>query len=68
MHPYSYILFSSNGVSMKNVLGCISSDSVIIPTTLVCVLFGHTIPTYFFNLFLYCLCSFLSSMSLRGVV
>ena len=24
---------------------------VIIPTTLVCVLFGPTIPTYFFNLF-----------------
>ena len=34
---------------MKSVKGCISS--VIIPTTLVCVLFGLTIPTYFFNLF-----------------
>ena len=47
MHPY--ILFSSNGVSMKNVQGCISS--FIIPTLLVCVLFGPTIPTYVFNLF-----------------
>ena len=45
MHPY--ILFSSNVVSMKNVWGCISS--VIIPTTLVYILFGPTIPTYTFQ-------------------
>ena len=41
MHPYTFF------IETLLKIGCISS--VIIPTTLVCVLFGPTIPTYFFN-------------------
>ena len=39
MHPYT---FRRNPVTNK-MLGCIAS--IIIPTTLVCVLFGPAIPT-----------------------
>ena len=61
IHPYTFFvetllqftLAPQQIMYMKNVYGCISS--VTVPTTLVCVLFGPTIPTYmyFFNCFLY---------------
>ena len=46
MHPYT---FFTETLLLENKKGCILS--VIIPTTLICVLFGPTIPTYSFNLF-----------------
>ena len=45
MHPYTFFIET---LLLENWMqGCILS--VIIPTTLVCVLFGPTIPTCFFN-------------------
>ena len=46
IHPYTFF----ETLLLENCMQrCISS--VIVPTTLVCVLFGPTIPIYFFNLF-----------------
>ena len=72
MHPY--ILFSSNDISMKYVQGCISS--VIIHTTLVCVIFGPTNPNLLFQfislLFIHVCIHLLSSIATesegRGLV
>ena len=46
MHPYTFFIETpllENWMQLSE--GCISS--IIIPTTLVCVTFGSTIPTYY---------------------
>ena len=51
----SYTFFMETIVAGKYVVGC--TLSVIIPTTLVCVLFAPTIPTYFYFILVLYTCS-----------
>ena len=40
-------LFSSSNISMREMLGC-SSTSSVIPTALICVIFGLAVPSLLF--------------------